>query len=381
LEYTTLRRGTPLDFDEVKTLLPPALPPRKPRATERKVILVEYFLTVDTAYVFCVDSTREECQVETVPLDTETLRGYVMHHFGDRGGVHRAYRDLHARHGLVKQGLEESWHAYDSLIAPIANWARASERPGESDIVYLIPHGLLHYLPLHALKIDGRYLMERHAVLYAPSASVLKYCQAKRKNNPDGSPARGKAVVFGDSRGDLPYSREEAKNLAGLFGVGPLLTDAVTPEAFRRGVRDADIIHFAGHGYFASSQALDSGLCLADKDVLTARQIFTMEGLRAHLVTLSGCETGVNKERPGDELIGLTRAFLYAGTPSVLVSLWKVADDSTAFLMSRFYQYLLENPAGYKVDALCQAMFDTRARPQWESLYYWAPFVLVGDWQ
>jgi CHAT domain-containing protein len=95
---------------------------------------------------------------------------------------------------------------------------------------------------------------------------------------------------------------------------------------------------------------------------------------------LSGCETGVNEVRPGDELMGLTRAFLYAGTPSVLVSLWRVADDSTRFLMERFYGHLLSEPTLPKVDALQRAILATRAEPGWASFYHWAPFVLVGDW-
>lgn len=115
--------------------------------------------------------------------------------------------------------------------------------------------------------------------------------------------------------------------------------------------------------------------------MLTAREVFILEGLHAHLVTLSGCETGVNENRPGDELLGLTRAFLYAGSPSLIVSLWRVADDSTAFLMRQFYTYLRENPTMFKVDALRQAMLDTKAQPSWSSFYHWAPYVLVGDYQ
>src|SRR5262249_26891146 len=138
---------------------------------------------------------------------------------------------------------------------------------------------------------------------------------------------------------------------------------------------DFDVLHFACHGYFHPHQALRSGIMLApgyhsvptqddteelrltegDGDAwnLTAEEIFRLE-LRADLVTLSACESGVNERRPGDELIGLTRAFIYAGTPSVLVSLWTVDELSTSILMREFYQQLLRSETT-KVEALQRA--------------------------
>jgi CHAT domain-containing protein len=344
----------------------PRTPPsEESQSSERRIVLVEYFIIEDTVFVFCVGSEFRQPTVAKLPLNLSELRLFVLANFG------RASKVLE----LVETGFEELWHAYDYLIEPIARWTRAD------DIICVVPHGWLHYLPLHALKIGGQYLIERNAVLYLPSASVLKYCQAKRKKNPDCTPARRRALVFGDSRGDLPFSRIEAQNVAAIFGVESWLGDAVTFDAFRRGIDGADIVHFAGHGYFDGAQALESGLRLAGQELLTAREVFALKGLSAHLVALSGCETGVNESRPGDELIGLTRAFLYAGTPSVLVTLWRVADDSTAFLMKRFYELIRECATGYKVDALRQAILDTKAQPRWGSFYYWAPFVLVGDWQ
>ena len=331
----------------------------------RRIVLIEYFTTQDEVQIFGVRSDWKEPVVVTPPLDQTELGRFVRTNFGERNQVRE----------FVEMGLEELWHGYDYLIEPIAHWA------APEDIVYLVPHGLLHYLPFHALSIGDQYFIERNPVVYSPSASVLKYCKEKRKNKPDGTPARQTAAIFGDSREDLPHARTEAENLAELFSVTPLLGGAVTRDAFRQTIADMDIIHFAGHGYFHPSQALESGLRLADNEVLTAREVFSLEGLRAHLVTLSGCETGVNENRPGDELIGLTRAFLYTGSPSLLVSLWRVADNSTAFLMKQFYSYLRESPTVLKVDALRRAILNTKAQSRWSSFYHWAPFVLVGDYQ
>ncbi len=331
----------------------------------KRIVLAEYFTTDDMAFVFGMRSDFQEPDIVELPLDQTELRRFVYTNFGDRNQVRE----------LIEMGLDELWHSYDYLIEPVVRWAEPE------DVVYLVPHGLLHYIPLHALKLGGQYLIERNPVVYSPSASVLEYCCAKRKNTPDGKPARQTATIFGDSCGDLPYARTEAEALAELFGVKALLGNAVTRDAFQQTIIDADIVHFAGHGFFNPRQAMESGLRLTGTDVLTTREVFNLRGLHAQLVALSGCETGVNENRPGDELIGLTRAFLYAGTPSVLVSLWRVADTSTAFLMKQFYTYLRTNPAMFKVDALRQAILDTKNQSHWASFYYWAPFVLIGDWQ
>lgn len=332
---------------------------------QKRIVLAEYFTTGDMVFLFGVRSDFQKPDIVELPLDQGKLRRFVHTNFGGWNQVRE----------LIEMGLEELWHGYDYLIEPIARWAEPE------DVIYLVPHGLIHYLPLHALKLEGQYLIERNPVLYSPSASVLQYCHARRKNTPDGKPARQTAAIFGDSRGDLPYARTEAEALAGLFGAKAVLGNAVTRDAFQQIIVDADIVHFAGHGSFNPNQAMESGLRLAGTDVLMAREVFNLTGLHAHLVALSGCETGVNENRPGDELIGLTRAFLYAGTPSVLVSLWRVADTSTAFLMKQFYMYLREDLAVSKVDALRQAILDTKNQSHWVSFYYWAPFVLIGDWQ
>jgi len=331
---------------------------------ERRILLVEYFTTEDKIYIFGVRADFEEPDVVTQLLNQAELSRFVRSNFGQNNRVRE----------FIDMGLEELWHGYNYLVEPITRWA------APEDIVYLVPHGLLHYLPLHALQIEGQHLIERNPVLYCPSASVLQYCQAKRKTNANGILARQTAAIFGDSRENLPHARDEARAVAEFFGVKALLDKAVTRDAFRRAIVDADIVHFAGHGNFNTHQALESGLQLAGNEVLTAREVFNLKGLHAHLVTLSGCETGINENRPGDELIGLTRAFLYAGSPSLLVSLWRVADESTAFLMSRFYSYLREESNMFKVDALRQAILDTKSRPQWASFYHWAPFILIGDY-
>ena len=102
--------------------------------------------------------------------------------------------------------------------------------------------------------------------------------------------------------------------------------------------------------------------------------------LNADLVVLSACQTALGKEIRGEGLIGLTRGFMYAGAPRVLASLWKVDDEATAALMKQFYGNMLEKEMS-PAEALQQAQLAIKSEKRWASPYYWAAFVLQGDWQ
>ncbi len=250
---------------------------------------------------------------------------------------------------------QDEWQQeFGKFVEPIASWS------DEGDTVWFVPHDVLHHVPLHALKVEGHYLIDRNPVCYTPSASVMKYCHAHRKDR------RETAVVFGDSVNDLSHAREEARNVAKLFGTSPYLGNHATKLAvkttFEKAGDDLDIVHFACHGYFNKSEPLESGIVLAAEqsdaqsnsasptDVLTARELLQLE-MRVTLLTLSACETGINERRPGDELIGLARSLIYAGAQSVMVSLWAVDDLSTRMLMEHFYECLrsLSNGGGKQV--------------------------------
>ena len=332
----------------------------------RRVLLAEYAVVDGSVLLFGVRADWNEPEIRVIDIDWRELGLFAEGNFGSGDSV----RDL------VELGLQDMWHSYDRLIAPLGNWT------DPDDIICLIPHGCLHYLPLHALKIDGGFLAQRNAVAYSPSTAVLKHCVGRRSSASLRNEAGlRKAAVFGDSRGDLPAARDEAGQLAALLGTTPVLGDEVTRENVLRGVADADFVHMAGHAFFSSTDPLDSGLRLAGSETLTAAQIFGWQALNASLVTLSGCETGVSANHPGDELIGLVRAFLYARASSVVVSLWPVRDKSTGFLMRQFYAHLLADPSVLKVDALRQAMLDTMSQPEWAEFYHWASFVMIGDWR
>ena len=279
------------------------------------------------------------------------------------------------------------------LIEPI------SEYLSDGDLIYVVPYSLLHYLPLHALELNGEPVIQKHPVAYSPSASLLKFCKNK------GSRALNSCVSFGVAFGKneeaefeerlknmnkeekeaveakLKKVKElfegESNDVAGLFSAHADNGKSATKDTVIEKCTDKDVIHFSCHGYFDDRDPLSSGVTLYD-GVLTAREIFDMR-LNTELVTLSACQTGLNQRSPGDELIGLTRAFIYAGAPSVIVSLWSVDAHSTQELMLEFYTLLKKGTD--KATALQEAQKRIMEKEGYSNPYYWAPFVLVGDWE
>ena len=315
----------------------------------QRVVLVEYFTTSDMTFLFITRQGLQIPEVEAVKTSPEDMYQFILSNFASSGGITSRKSRLH---------LEALQTRLSSLIEPILR------RSDEGDIIWLVPHDLLHYMPLHALKVSGRYLIERNPVCYTPSSSVMQFCQKNRRGR------RKYALVVGDSRNDLLYAREEALSIAEMFGAQPYLqrqaTKTLIRETLAKQYKDIDILHFSCHGYFNTDQALKSGIMLApeansDTDQendeqwnLTAEEIFNLR-MEADLVTLSACETGINDRKPGDELIGLTRALIYAGTPSVVVSLWAVDDLSTSLLMQHFYQQLQSSDGGQPISK-CEAL-------------------------
>ncbi len=363
-EYLHLRRGRPLQPAQIRKLLtagPPAAD-----GVPRRVVLAEFFVREHDIWIYLVDPRHEVPRRISVGIPRRDLTRFVAMAFEDDLGPRTALNESTPAH----------LHQFDALVAPLAEHAR----PG--DMLCLIPYGELHFLPLHALRVDGEPLIARHPIVYAPSATVLGFCQSKRKLDAAGKPRLSTAAVFGDPTGDMPGNRECARRVADLFDAHPMLGAEATAAAFERAAKDVDVIHFQGHAEFDSEDPLDSYLKMAAGEVVTARQIFRRSGLHAQLVSLGACRTGFNKIRGGDEVLGLVRAFLYAGTPSVLATLWPVQRESTVFFMQRFYTHLRDPEVpSTKIDALRSAMLETRAhRPEWNAVYHWAPFLLIGDW-
>jgi CHAT domain-containing protein len=259
---------------------------------------------------------------------------------------------------------------YDWLIAPIRQHLK-------TPLLGIIPHRILHYVPFAALANGKRYLGNDYTLFYLPNASALPFIQQKRK------PANETllAVAQGQAEGlpILRYASAEAQEIARLYHVEPLLGAAATESAFLARAGEAGLIHIAAHGQFNSAQPLFSRLVLAaDSDSdgsLSVADVYGLDLKQAVLVTLSACQTQVGAQSRGDDIVGLARAFIYAGSPTVIASLWSVDDQATGMLMTAFYKHLRQGKS--KAASLRAAQAETRAR--YAHPYYWSAFVLTGD--
>jgi CHAT domain-containing protein len=315
---------------------------------------------------------------------------------------------------------------------------------GDATAVYIVPDATLHYIPFEALITSGeprpsesKFLLNKYRFTYVPSAGVLRTVLAdERRRRATVLPQRPFIVFANPNYGQyaqrppklaeesldetwddcgsahfslLPHTEEEARSLAHLFDL-----DLGSPAFNVRGqadegrVKSLDLstyryVHFATHGLVCeqdSGTSLQPSLVLSltgvtpeqekigNEGFLQMDEIFNLK-LNADLVTLSACKTVLGRGVEGEGLMGLTRAFMYAGTPSVLVSQWNVADKSTPMFMNRFYsnlrdgmkkgealhdakKWMLENSSHVEVHQGYRRVI-THNHP-----YFWAPFILVG---
>lgn len=257
---------------------------------------------------------------------------------------------------------------YEQLFKPIEPLVTTPD-------ILLVPHGILHYLPFGVLHGGTQDLIDRYRLRYLPSASVMEYLDTSTSH-----PA-AKVMVMGNpalaGQRPLAYAEQEARAVAKAFPESTvLLRQEATETAFRRLGGAFPYLHLATHGSFSSEDPLRSGVWLAkdgeNDGLLSVEELYSLH-LGADLVTLSACETGLSRISNGDDLVGLTRGFLYAGSRAIVSSLWSVNDEATAYLMSEFYANLTKTNAG---DALWQAQLETRKR--YPHPFYWAAFQLTG---
>jgi CHAT domain-containing protein len=287
--------------------------------------------------------------------------------------------------------------------------------------VVIVADGALEYVPFTALSIDSAYepLIARHEVISLPSASVLDALRREnRQRAPEALAVLADAVFQSDdsrfkahaSPGAdqrdlmrsaaeagvvnfprLPFSRREAEAIVAKAGeprsLKALDFTASRETVFNTKLDQYRIIHFATHALLNSQHPALSGIVLSLYDeqgrpidgFVRAHEIYNLK-LNADLVVLSACRTALGSEIKGEGLVGLTRGFMYAGTPSVVASLWDVRDEATSELMSCFYEKMFKDrmkPAA----ALRAAQVSMWKERRWSTPYYWAGFILQGEWR
>lgn len=321
----------------------------------RDETLIDYYSTGENLYAFV--------------LSDNGVKGFRLSAKGLEEEV-RAFRESIERRdpgtAARAQALEER------LLQPLMQEIKGNQ-------LTISPHGSLHYLPFGALQQGDRYLIDRFSLRMTPSASALVYLRSDRPTKPGKLLALGNPDL-GNPRYDLPNAQVEALNVAGMF---PDSRALVRAEASKSAIKELggsfSMLHFATHGRFDTDAPLSSGLYLAKgtepEGVLTVSDLYSLRW-DVDLVTLSACETALGKVANGDDVIGLTRGFLYAGARSIVASLWEVDDAATEQLMVSFYR----NLAGHtKREALRLAQIETRK--SYPQPAFWAAFQISGDAQ
>lgn len=275
--------------------------------------------------------------------------------------------------------------------------------------ICIIPDGILNVLPFEALlsksKKKDSYIISKYNVSYNSSATLFwqKLTDTRpgpgedligiapsfeRKSDSEVNLRDESAQSFHQGLADLKESGAEVEMINNIFsgrsnGHAVTLKERVSESDFKKtDFSKYRYIHLATHGFADTQQFNNAGLAfsrssgMAEDDILFANEVFGLQ-MPCDLVTLSACETGLGKFSPGEGLIGLTRSFFYAGSKSIVVSLWKVQDNSTALFMKYFYSEILKNGKS-KTEALRSAKLKMLKDKKFDSPYFWAPFILSG---
>ncbi len=246
---------------------------------------------------------------------------------------------------------------HEQLLAPLEPWLRQPH-------VVVVPHGVLHALPFAAMGAGEGSLLDRHSLSVAPSSAVFQLCAQRSPGT-----ATGTLLVAAEPAG----ARAEVEAVGRSWTGAQQLTGAdSTLAALRAAAPGCRVVHIAAHGVLRADNPYFSALELADGR-LNVIDIYNLR-LDADLVALSGCGTALGDLASGDEVIGLTRAFLYAGARAVVSSLWDVDDATTAEFMQSFYAHWRSGRS--RGAALRAAQLE--AREQHPHPYFWAPFQLAG---
>lgn len=432
--YNTLMHPQPLTLAEVQT-----------QVLDDNTVLLEYALGSERSYLWVVTRNNGlmlyrlpaaqtiEQQVTALRdqlIPKEQRRSIVALTADDERGL-RLGGQLGAPQN-VQAFANAAYALYQTVVAPAAQTIAAKR-------LLVVADGALNYIPFQALTSAPTgtdfaglaYLVETNEIIYAPSASVVAAIRQQarafaaergqglliiadpvfdandpRVQNAGVLTARGGTgqLALTSALSDvlglkiaslklvrLAGTRAEAEQIAQLAQSAGAPTDVwLDLDASEGNVEQRDlsryrVLHIATHGLLDTERPQFTGLALAPAGArptdgfLRVGEVFNLR-LGSPLVILSACETGLGKERRGEGVIGLTRAFMYAGAPAVGVSLWAVADRSTAELMPDFYRRLLagHNPPAAALRAAQQQLIANR---HYSAPFYWAPFVLVGDWQ
>ncbi|MEQ8169049.1 MAG: CHAT domain-containing tetratricopeptide repeat protein [Candidatus Eremiobacterota bacterium] len=349
-EYMSLITINPCTLEEIKSFL------------DKDTVIVEYFLGENISYCWIAGNNSFNTVI-------------INHKEHDIENLVKKYRDVACDNMTPEKLKSNEWKEiseklYTILFKDVEKYMINKKR------ILISPHKILHYLPFQVLSDHkGTMLVEKYDISYLPSASVLKYCQKKNTLKKEKLLAFDLGNFKPDELPSLPGTEKEVKDISKYFSAREVYSgkDMSAEILYKKG-KDFDLLHLATHGILDKNSPLFSSLVFSDRR-LNVYEIFDLD-LKAYLVTLSACKTGFSEDANGDELVGLSRAFIYAGTPTICSSLWDVSDRATSELMKSFYFHLRDKN---KTESLRLAQLDIMKK--YHHPFFWAPFVLTGDWR
>jgi CHAT domain-containing protein/tetratricopeptide (TPR) repeat protein len=372
---------------------PPSIQEMREIVQRRGSTCLEFFRAQNKLYIWVLHPDGKIDMPPPVVLPYQDLYNLVSDTYRQVISIPKDPTALRVQ-GMKRQ--EDLRRLYKILIGPVESYLPKNK----DEIITLIPHGILFNVPFAALMgSSDNFFIEQHTISFAPALGVLR---ATQKLNVDVASIPHHLLALGNPitqqnafLGSLPYAEKEVKNIAQLFGSDKATVKTgsdATREAFTQALRGAAEIHLATHGLVDEERPMKSALVLAPHDsddgLLKVKDIMTLRDLKPKLIVLSACQTGRGKIT-GDGVVGLSRAFIIAGTPSILVSQWNVDDVITEFQMTRFYKFYLAGKD--KAHSLRDAQVATisflengatnhsdptfiRANPR-----FWAAFELIGE--
>lgn len=362
--------------------------------------VIEYLTLPDGVIIWVLNDQGDVVATQTSSISSRDLKELIRDTYTS---IVSAPREMSALHKLEAHRQEGLRKLYDILIKPVESVLPAR---AETEVT-IVPHGPLFLVPFQAL-VSGknRYLVEDHTLNFLPAISVLRATSAIDKEVADGPSnllAIGNPITEANKfLGALPHAEKEAKKVASMFESADILLGAeATRDRFKQLAPGRSYLHLATHGLINPDAPMESSVVMApgagDDGLLSVKDILGLPPLSARLIVLSACQTGKGAIT-GDGVIGLSRAFIIAGTPSVMVSQWNVDDVMTEYQMGLFYKALLTGSS--KSAALREAQLKTlefmeddgndeeevaeagkkageiRANPR-----YWAAFQLIGEYR
>lgn len=389
--YVRVRAGIPCSFVDIRAALA--------REGRNDTAWASFFCQPSGTTIFLVRPDRDEPMVFRSPTGREQWRD-VARRF--RRNFNGAPSEFPPYPPILRDRPEQrSLEFLESASAGLVEFLAAVQ---DMKCLLVAPHGPLHLIPLHALRMpDGDYIARRFGVVYCPSLSVAVHMLSE----PTERTGTSSAFVGGTSAAEDPHPEyfecDQAMfdpkdwNVTAGFGI-----EGSSRRNLLAGLPRHDVIHLSCHGYFDDLNALNSGLLVSDgaskpprdlssvnamerqRFLITVRDLLRTR-LKAQLVTFNACSGGLQSERnAGDELDGFSRSLLLAGASSVILSLWNVDQQSSSDFLGRFYRYWrADRQPGAKLRALHRAQLDylDAPEPYLRHPYHWAPFTLSGNWR